>query len=259
MDASLQSKINDLASNGYQVEIGKYISMAWENFKKAPGQYIGYLVVFSAIMVALSMVPFGSLASPIFTIGFAIVANKIQRGEQIEFGRFFDGIKSNPGHLLLVGLISSLILVAIMIPLFVVGGVSMFGAFSGLEAGDTPDFSALNVGLLSIVGFLSMIPVIYLGLSWSWATYFVAFKGLDFWPAMEASRKIITKQWFSFFGFVLVLGLITLAGVLCFGFGLLVTAPLASIASFIAFEQIVGLNDENEIDLIDHLIDDEVY
>jgi len=255
MDASLQSKINDLSTNGYQIEISRYISMAWENFKKAPGQYIGYLTVFFAILMGLSMVPLGTLATPIFSIGFAIVANKIQRGEQIEFGNFFGGLKSNPGHLILVGLISGLIIAAIMIPIFLVGGVSMFLTI-GTEG--TPDFSALNVGLLVVLSFLTLIPIIYLGLSWSWATYFVAFKGLDFWPAMEASRKIITREWFSFFGFSIVLGLIGMAGVLCLGFGVLVTAPLVSIASFIAFEQIVGLDDEHEIDLMDHLIGDDI-
>lgn len=253
MDASLQSKINDLSTNGYQIEIGKYISMAWENFKKAPGQYIGYLIVFFAILMGLSMVPFGGLASPIFSIGFAIVANKIQRGEQIEFGNFFGGFKSNPGHLLLVGLISGLIIAAIMIPIFLIGGVSMFVIGEGVL-----DSSGANVGLLVILGFLAFIPIIYLGLSWSWATYFVAFKGLDFWPAMEASRKIITREWFSFFGFAIVLGLIGMAGTLCLGFGLLVTIPLVSIASFIAFEQIVGLDNEHEIDLMDHLISDDI-
>ena len=77
------------------------------------------------------------------------------------------------------------------------------------------------------------------------------------WEAMEASRKIISKEWFSFFGFGIVLGLISFAGLLCFFVGMLVTTPLVAIASFIAFEQIIGLNEENEIDLIDHLIDDE--
>jgi len=257
MNTSLQSKIDDLIRDGYQVEIGKYISMAWENFKQAPGQYIGYLVIFFAILMALSMVPFGTLLSPVFAIGFAIVANKIQKGEQVEFGRFFDGFKSNPGHLILVGFISGLIILALMIPLFIVGGVSLFTVFADIDAGSTPDFSAFNVGLLGIAGFLTLIPIIYLGISWSWATFFVAFKGLDFWPAMEASRKVITREWFSFFGFGIVLGLIAIAGALCFGFGLLVTIPLVSIASFMAFEQIVGLDDDNEIDLMDHLIGDE--
>ena len=258
MDASLQSKINDLISNGYRVEIGKYISMAWANFKKAPGQYIGFLVVFFAIMVALSIVPMGTLLSPLFTIGFAIVANKIQRGEQVEFGHFFNGFKSNPGHLLLVGLISGLIIAAVMIPGLIVGGVSMFALIGDLEAGMAPNLSAVNIGALTVMGFLVMIPVIYLGIAWSWAYYFVAFKGLEFWPAMEASRKVITKQWFSFFGFGFVLGLIAIAGMLCFGVGLFVAIPVISIASFIAFEQIIGLNDEHEIDIIDHLIDDEI-
>jgi len=255
MNASLQSKINDLSTNGYHFDAGQYISMAWENFKKAPGKYIGYLVVFFAILMALSMVPLGTLLAPLFSIGFALFANQIQKGEQPEFSRFFDGFKSKPGHLILVGFISGLIIVALMVPFFIVGGVSLFASLAELESG-IPDFSDVNLGLLVPLGFLMMIPVLYLGIAWSWAYYFVAFKGLEFWPAMEASRKIITRKWFSFFGFSLLLGLIAFAGVLCFGVGLLVAIPVISIAPFMAFEQIVGLNEDNEIDLIDHLIDE---
>lgn len=260
MDASLQSKINNLVANGYQVEIGKYIGIAWENFKQTPMSYIGYALLMMLIAIGLAFVPFGGLLTPIFTVGFALFANKIQRGERPDFGRFFDGFNSRPGHLVLVGFISGLIMVAVLIPFFVIGGASLFAAIGDLDSGAPPDFSGLNIAVLIMGGLLAMVPIIYLSIAWSWAAYFVAFKGLDFWPAMEASRKIITRKWFSFLGFAIVLGLISMAGFLFFLIGLLITMPWVTIASFIAFEQIIGLNEENdEIDLIDHLIDDETY
>ncbi len=258
MNSSLQSKINDLTTNGYQVEIGKYIGIAWENFKKMPLMYMGYLLVLGVISWAAGKLPLdiGNLILPVFTIGFAIFANKIQRNEEAEFAHFFDGFKTNPAHLILVGIVSSLIMLMLTLPMaahvgfgnifnFIMNPYEGFGMFSGI-----------SVSKLALWGGLAAIPAIYLSVAWSWAYYFVAFKGLDFWSAMEASRKVITREWFSFFGFVLALAGIALAGALCFGVGLFVAIPVITIASFISFEQIIGMND-HEIDIIDELIDED--
>lgn len=59
---------------------------------------------------------------------------------------------------------------------------------------------------------------------------------------MEASRKIITKNWFSMFGFILILGVINIAGILSLIIGLLFTAPLTECAMIAAYEDIVGFN-----------------
>jgi uncharacterized membrane protein len=61
---------------------------------------------------------------------------------------------------------------------------------------------------------------------------------------MEASRKLITKNWFSFFGFGLVLFLINLGGALLLGVGLLVTIPISACAVAAAYADIVGLGPE---------------
>jgi len=258
MNSSLQSKINDLVNNGYQVEIGKYINIAWENFKKTPLMYIGYLLVLGAVTWAAGKLPLdiGNFLLPIFSIGFALFANKIQRNEKAEFTHFFDGFKSNPVHLILVGIVTSLIMLMLTLPMVAHVGFGNIVSFIMNPYEGWGAFSGINTAKLAIWGGLAAIPAIYLSVAWSWAYYFVAFKGLDFWPAMEASRKVITKQWFSFFGFFLALVGIALAGALCFGVGLLVAIPVITIASFIAFEQIIGLNGD-EIDFIDELIDDE--
>jgi hypothetical protein len=57
---------------------------------------------------------------------------------------------------------------------------------------------------------------------------------------MELSRKIITKNWWSFFGFLLILFLINFAGILACGVGVLFTLPITSCMLFVAFEDIVG-------------------
>jgi uncharacterized membrane protein len=58
---------------------------------------------------------------------------------------------------------------------------------------------------------------------------------------METSRKIITKNWFAFFGFAFALFALNLLGALALGVGLLVSVPVTSCAAAIAYKEIIGL------------------
>jgi uncharacterized membrane protein YedE/YeeE len=99
--------------------------------------------------------------------------------------------------------------------------------------------SGLLIGLGSV---LLVLPGIYLAVSYLFAQLFVVDKNLGFWSAMETSRRLITKKWFSFFGLGLLMFLLILAGLLCFGVGVLATIPLGSCVLTAAYEDIVGLN-----------------
>src|SRR5437867_2557139 len=70
-------------------------------------------------------------------------------------------------------------------------------------------------------------------------------KRLDFWSAMELSRRMVTKHWFKVFGFFLVLLLMNLAGLLVCGIGVFFTAPIALAATVFAYEGIFGLARRN--------------
>jgi hypothetical protein len=54
------------------------------------------------------------------------------------------------------------------------------------------------------------------------------------------SRKVISKHWWKFFGFIIVLSLMNMAGMLVFVVGFLVTAPVALAALMCAYEDIFG-------------------
>jgi len=61
---------------------------------------------------------------------------------------------------------------------------------------------------------------------------------LDFWPAMRLSRKVISKHWWKFFGFVLTMAAFNLAGVAMCCLGFLVTFPISLAALMYAYEDI---------------------
>jgi len=211
MESYGSTGLEGLLQKSYTVKIGEYISSGWATVQKNIGGFIGFtlLVVLINIVIAKinqSASPVGSLISIMISgplnAGFLIVAFKLLRNRATTFGDFFRGFNN-------------------YLPLFLVSLVS---------------------GVLIVIGFiLLIIPGIYLSVAYTFALPLVLEKKMNFWDAMELSRKLISKNWFSFFGFAIVLALINIVGALLLGVGLLVTIPLSGCAVAAAYADIVGL------------------
>lgn len=98
-------------------------------------------------------------------------------------------------------------------------------------------------GFVSMVliglGFLCLIlPGIYLWVAWVFALSLIVDKKMEFWPAMELSRRVVTKHWWKFFAFFLVAVLFSFAGLLMLIVGFFVLTPIAWIAMTYAYEDI---------------------
>jgi hypothetical protein len=115
-------------------------------------------------------------------------------------------------------------------------------AFAGFSLAFLQLFLAgLISGLLTGVGILCCIlPGIYLIVAWIFALPLVIDKKLDFWPAMELSRKVVTRHWWTFLGLLLVNLLVILLGVACCVIGVYVALPIAFGALAYAYEDIFG-------------------
>ncbi|AJQ97100.1 integral membrane protein [Gynuella sunshinyii] len=95
--------------------------------------------------------------------------------------------------------------------------------------------------LMVFLGFiLLIIPGIYLGLAYYLAMPLVVEKKMSVWKAMEASRKAITKRWFSVFGLFIVLGFINLIAALPLGIGLIWTLPMSVICFSMLYRNVFG-------------------
>lgn len=211
---------SDLLSRNYEVNIGAYFGRGWAIFKEFAWGYILFTIVVGIIGAALSQLPsplgmkaaegsFGggnlifNILSPILGAGFYIVSFQVARNRPHGFGDFFNGFKK-------------------FLPLFLTSLVS---------------------GILILIGmFLLIIPGIYLAVAYMFAQLLVIDKNMNFWSAMETSRKLISKRWFSFLGLGILMSLLVLAGFVLLGFGALVTIPLSTCVLAAAYEDIVGLN-----------------
>jgi uncharacterized membrane protein len=216
----------DLISREYEVKIGDYFSRGWEIFKAKAPLFILFTLFLFLLNVVTSILPFPiggrtedgmsngflnialSIVTPALTAGYYFVAFQLARGRSAVFNDFFQGFNK-------------------FLPIFL---------------------TALVAGLLTAVGFIFLlIPGIYLAVAYLFAQPLVIDKSADFWNAMETSRKLITKKWFSFFGLLLLLFLLNFAGALVLGVGLLVTIPLSVCVIAAAYEDIVGLNSVAEV------------
>jgi len=261
--------IEEVQNSDYSFEMSTYISEGWDLTKKYMGELVGYTVVFFIIAIVASLmfsfVPFAgnvasSILTTILTVGFYIVGYKIWKGQPFEFSNFFDGFKEFQ-QLALLSVVQQIAIILCFVPLIIAGAGTFIstGIFEGmpLDPEDLPDFSGLMTPFILSSLLLGMVVAVFLSTVWAFAPMFVALKKMQFWDAMEASRKIIQKRLFNFIGLYIVLFIINMGGVLLLCIGLLFTIPLTMMTLYKAFEHIVLKQDSHEgeaDDLQDHLI-----
>jgi hypothetical protein len=200
-----QAQIQKLFQQFPEFSIQESIQKGWEMFKAQPLNSLAFtMLIFSMQGIATIYLRDYSLLmsiliSPPLTAGFFLVGNRISRGVDVQFSNFFDGF-SFWGIVIVTSLVS---------------------------------------GVLTFFGILALIlPGIYLAVAFTFAIPFALFSGTDFWTSLELSSKLITRNWWKFFGFVIVLALFNIAGFLCFFVGMLVTIPVSYFAIYAVFEEL---------------------
>jgi hypothetical protein len=211
----------DMGNRDYDFKMGQYFSRGWDLFKAKALQFIGFLVLIVVVLGIISFIlpyPLGSgnlddgqtggnivsnILSALLFPGFYIVAFQIARNRATSFSDFFKGF-NRALPILLLSIVSSIL---------------------------------IGLGFILLI-----IPGIYLVVSYALSMPLLLDKNLDFWPAMETSRKVVGKKWWSFFLFGIALFFLNLAGAILLGLGLLVTVPWSFCSITAAYEDIVGLN-----------------
>ena len=102
---------------------------------------------------------------------------------------------------------------------------------------------AANV-VITILVFLGVllfiIPGLILAAMYNFTFLFIIDKKYDYKQAMRASAAVVKQDYFGYTIFLIALGLLNLAGVLCLFVGLLVTVPVSMAAITIAYRDVVG-------------------
>lgn len=210
MQGDSSRSIESIIQQGYAVKISDYIRQGWELFKQNALGFVLFTLIY-AIIASLGranerLASLGAIVNLVvsgpLTAGYYIVALKLLRERTTTFSDFFRGFNN-------------------FLPFFLAYIVTSI---------------LIGIGMILLI-----IPGIYLAIAYMFAVPFIVARKLDFWEAMESSRKLISKNWFSFFAFGLALLAINIVGALFLGVGLLVTIPLSFCAIAAAYVDIVGL------------------
>lgn len=204
---------DEVLARDYRIEIGSCLNRGWELIKKDFWLLVGASFV-AAMIGALGIIPYLGvlitliLGGPLMGGLYALYLKRI-RGQSAMFGDLFCGFTLAFGSLLGVYLVM-MVLTAL--------------------------------GLL-----LCLVPGIYLAVSWVFAIALVIDRKMDFWPAMELSRKVVTKHWWLLFGFLIVIALVVLAGLLACILGVFITASIGQAALMYAYEDIFNPRPESKV------------
>jgi uncharacterized membrane protein len=195
-----------IIARGYRIDIGSCIGRSWELLKANFWPMVGATLL--ALLIASGGgIPFvgpvvGMIVGGPMMGGLYLFFLRRIRGQPATVGDIFQGFSLAFAQLLLLYIVSTLL---------------------------------TGLGLL-----LCLLPGIYLAVSWIFALLLVIDKRLDFWPAMELSRKVVSHHWWTIFGLSIVAGLVSMLGVFACIVGIFVTMPIMFGAIAYAYEDIFG-------------------
>src|SRR5712692_7647046 len=162
---------------GVVIDIGSAVSRGWALVRDNMGVLVGATALGWLITIGLAFVPVvGWVVGIVLLGGLDYLLIRRIRGEAVLLGDMFAGFNLAFLHLALAGLVK---------------------------------------WLLTSLGFvLCILPGIYLAVGYVFALPLVIDKKMEFWPAMEVSRRVVHHHWWSIFALVIVSGLIACAGFL---------------------------------------------
>lgn len=248
-----------VTEQGYNINSREYMNKGWELFKVNPGEFVVYTLMALIITALASLIPvFGPIAAIPLLPGIVIVGHKLDKNRNYAFADFFSGYQK-AANLFLVVFITMFLVSLLLIPL---AYFSFSTIYSGIQVSDHIESEeiegiAFKITLLLVAGLLLGIFIfLVVGVMWLWTTFFILFHGLGAWAAMEASRKLVLRNWLGTLLFILKLLLISIVAILLtFGIGFLVVIPWLYLTLYSAFEDITKFDDETQKDdLFEHFV-----
>jgi hypothetical protein len=251
-----------------QFRLGDYISQGFEFMNKNFGMLLAFMLLSFVISAFIQVIPIvgmflSILITPVLQIGYAQFTYGAKRENRVDFAEFFKGF-NKLGPLLATYLLTGVIgLLSILPGLLLWYQAGMLDWFMGIMEDypfieNVPNLSdSVDMGLFWLGVLLMTAGVLVISVLFAWSLNVVWFFDVGPLEALNASRKLIARNWGLFVAFVIVAGIIGASGILLCGIGLLYTAPAMACAQFFAFADVARLfegDDANEPDLIDHFI-----
>lgn len=197
----------EVIDRGVNVSVSACFSRSWRLYTAHWGLLTAATALAMIIVFTLHLIPaVGNVAAValggVFSAGLSLVFLKTIRGRKAEVNDVVAGFSRG------------------FVPLLLASTVIFVLLFAGY--------------------FLCVLPGIYLTVAWLFAYPLIFERSLDFWPAMEISRKVVHERWWEFFGLALGAAALVVLGLLVAVVGVFFTAPIAFGAIMYAYEDIFG-------------------
>jgi uncharacterized membrane protein len=238
-------------------DIGGYLSRGYEIFKRNPWLLIGFTVVYFVIALIMNMVPFigpiiSGLLSPALVIGFGIIANKLDKGEEASLSNGFDGFKKITPFIIYALIILGIMLLFIL----VIGGTTLIQIFTG---GMSDDPAALidfftSKGIFFIIPIFIFTLIYYLALIY--APFFIYFDDMQPLDAIKSSFTLALKNPIALFLLLIILGIISIIATILLVLPILAAIPVMYSSIYAAWKDQSGYEDgeDSSTSVIDNLV-----
>ena len=246
----------DLANGNYKFSVSEIVSEGWDLFKKEWGLFLVFGLLIIIVFSLSSQIPYigyiltNLLVTPLMIIGFASASHIVATNGRLDFNDFFIGI-DRIGEFLPTAALLLLMSILSFIPFLIC--ILFFGLYGDLYL---DPFEIINkIGLISILLFISVLPIILVPVLYTWTFYLFTFYDLKNWEALETSRKIVASKIGVHIVFYFAIIFISIIGLLGFCLGIFISFPAIMTISYAGFSQITGLKNDNEgLQIEDHLI-----
>lgn len=217
-----------------------WIASAWRLFRAAPGVWIGMALLWFVIVVFGGMIPFlGPLATsllwPVFIAGFVAASRNCEQHDSCEFTDLFAGFRERFGPLVIVGVITLAISIAVFLAVFAVMGIGLFAMMGGNMDPRATMATGLTLLLAILIASALLLP---LAMAAWFAPPLVLFNDMASLEAMKASFAGCLKNMLPFIVYGLVLFAAAIVATLPLGLGWLVLGPVLAASVYTAYRDI---------------------
>ncbi len=187
-----------------EINMSRWISNGWDLIMKNFGGFLLLSFVYAVLLgAAFSTWVIGLILAGPLTAGFFYIIFRLIRGKD-----------------------------------FYIGDIA-----KGFEVWIAAALADILISTFSALGFIFLIvPGIIISALYMFAIPLIIEKKMDFWQAMETSRKVVSRNLFELSIFMLLLYIILFLGFLLLGVGLLVALPLVFAAIAYAYVDLIGLD-----------------
>lgn len=215
----------------------QWIARGWTLFMQSPVIWIIHTLIVFVILTALSLLPLlgwaaAPIALPLLLAGMLSGAQAIDRGESLRIDHLFDGIRRQPGPLLLVG---SFHLLGALLAAMAAAAISGSAVLGGVVVGALPGVGVAAAGVMfGVLVFSVLWALLMMGL---W--FAPALVMLDEATPLQALSLSVRTCFANLLTFIVLAGLLYVliwVAMLPAGLGMLVLVPVLACALYASWQ-----------------------